>query len=578
MRGRSRPQTRRRKTEPAFTLLELLIVMVIISIIVAFILTAATAGVRRAEERATQALIAKLDAGLADRFDAIMTERVDVNPAHSYLAGVFNSSAIPPWLPRTQDTRAQVLARLELASAELPDSFLVQGNSGMIDRNYPLNFGGAPFPSSAGNLIPNLAPNPNIPYSPYAHYMLPFGVAILNDPGTKSVQGTSYGANPPIPYDTSVLPPVAFPPVTPESTGIFGASYTASAGIYKNLIAAAIKGGATLPNNAPRDVGYNGVDDDGNGFVDDLGENGLSVQNAVLALLKNHTHKTARSEMLYALLVEGQGPLGSAFSADDFRDNEVRDTDGDGLPEFVDAWGEPIQFYRWPIGYSDDTNLALTLSTHGQKGLTGYQVFEPRQQNTLDPNQKLLDPSWWDGTYNDSSPFSAPQGPLSGSAFTVQTFFSLLIDPNANPGLPKPAPGFWDRGTLYPARRAFQSRYLILSGGPDKAPGVPVFDPTYYSALGDVQGTIVTGPSFSGASPVPIPTALSTSALSTGLLPLRVESQAAQATFLRSDYIYYSAQGPKGFPGSDPLSFNIVEAGHDDVTNHNLQGPGGATQ
>ena len=58
--------------------------------------------------------------------------------------------------------------------------------------------------------------------------------------------------------------------------------------------------------------------------------------------LAAHQHKTAQSEVLYALLVEGQGPLGSAFNADDFTNREVRDTDGDGLPEFIDAWGEPL--------------------------------------------------------------------------------------------------------------------------------------------------------------------------------------------------------------------------------------------
>jgi hypothetical protein len=26
----------------------------------------------------------------------------------------------------------------------------------------------------------------------------------------------------------------------------------------------------------------------------------------------------------------------------------VKDTDNDGLPEFIDAWGNPLRFYRWP--------------------------------------------------------------------------------------------------------------------------------------------------------------------------------------------------------------------------------------
>ena len=48
------------------------------------------------------------------------------------------------------------------------------------------------------------------------------------------------------------------------------------------------------------------------------------------------------------------GPWGSVFNRDDFTDREVQDTDGDGLPEFVDAWGQPLQFFRWPVLYHSD--------------------------------------------------------------------------------------------------------------------------------------------------------------------------------------------------------------------------------
>ena len=78
--------------------------------------------------------------------------------------------------------------------------------------------------------------------------------------------------------------------------------------------------------------------------------------------------------MLYALLVEGRGPLGSVFSRDDFTDKEVQDTDGDGLPEFVDAWGKPLQFFRWPMLYHSDI----------QRG----QVITPDQRELLDPRRR----------------------------------------------------------------------------------------------------------------------------------------------------------------------------------------------
>ncbi len=51
---------------------------------------------------------------------------------------------------------------------------------------------------------------------------------------------------------------------------------------------------------------------------------------------------------------KGGGVYGSAFDKDDFTSKEVQDTDGDGLMEFVDAWGEPLQFYRWPILFHSD--------------------------------------------------------------------------------------------------------------------------------------------------------------------------------------------------------------------------------
>jgi len=36
-----------------------------------------------------------------------------------------------------------------------------------------------------------------------------------------------------------------------------------------------------------------------------------------------------------------------------FHGSEVADTDGDGLLEFVDAWGKPIRFLRWAPAFSD---------------------------------------------------------------------------------------------------------------------------------------------------------------------------------------------------------------------------------
>jgi len=39
-------------------------------------------------------------------------------------------------------------------------------------------------------------------------------------------------------------------------------------------------------------------------------------------------------------------------AAEAFRNDEVGDVDGDGAPEFLDGWGRPIGFIRWPAGFA----------------------------------------------------------------------------------------------------------------------------------------------------------------------------------------------------------------------------------
>ncbi|MEZ6132071.1 MAG: type II secretion system protein [Planctomycetaceae bacterium] len=68
---------------------------------------------------------------------------------------------------------------------------------------------------------------------------------------------------------------------------------------------------------------------------------------------RDRIHSTESSEMLYFMLVES-GTFGtSPTDADQFTSQEIADTDGDSLPEFVDGWGNPLRFYRWPTRLID---------------------------------------------------------------------------------------------------------------------------------------------------------------------------------------------------------------------------------
>lgn len=45
---------------------------------------------------------------------------------------------------------------------------------------------------------------------------------------------------------------------------------------------------------------------------------------------------------------------------ENFRAAEIGDADGDGKPEFHDAWGSPIAFIRWPTGFAGPLTLNQT--------------------------------------------------------------------------------------------------------------------------------------------------------------------------------------------------------------------------
>lgn len=57
---------------------------------------------------------------------------------------------------------------------------------------------------------------------------------------------------------------------------------------------------------------------------------------------------TESSEMLYLIIMEFDAFGAPSSGRDQFLSGEIADTDGDSLMEFVDGWGQPLRFYRWP--------------------------------------------------------------------------------------------------------------------------------------------------------------------------------------------------------------------------------------
>jgi prepilin-type N-terminal cleavage/methylation domain-containing protein len=523
-------RTKHRRLRGGFTLIELSIVLLIIGILMTFILAATFEATARAEQRATQALITKLETAVIDRMDAIAKLQPTVTGAHRFLGAIYPSGypvAGPLQWGIPSDERAYVIAMFDMVKAEMPDVFYVQDPT--ATTGYPLNFAGAPYPNGGTGSPDFTLPIGNA--SRLYAYLQSDAVGPLNGPGGGLIYPT---------------------------TGMYGASFSAAAGIYKQL--------GYLPE------GYDGIDNNGvNGideFAEGIGNNPsvpdpnnpggtIPLQTLILNRIANHDHKTARSEMLYALLVEGLGPMGSAFTADDFTEREVKDTDGDGLMEFVDAWGEPLQFYRWPIHYTSGIQLGINSYPSGDP-------FYPREQDPLDPNQTLMSPGWWAGAFNSSTvaPGTA-DGSESGNAFLFENMFHRLVDPTG--ATPEPAGTYtwWDRGGSLP-RRAYFSKFLISSGGPDRQQGIARLGVDY--GTGDPVVPVAGNPGGVYSN-----FAISGSTIGNVANLILIENTAARITPVRNADEYLS-------PVNANITALLYDYSADDITNQKMQTAGGGVQ
>lgn len=85
-----------------------------------------------------------------------------------------------------------------------------------------------------------------------------------------------------------------------------------------------------------------------------------------------HTKDTESSELMYFALTQSSA-FGPPIDPDQFTSSEIRDTDSDGLLEFVDAWGRPLQFYRWPTRLIDPIRDGIIRAEERQ--VAGYLIY-----------------------------------------------------------------------------------------------------------------------------------------------------------------------------------------------------------
>ena len=112
------------------------------------------------------------------------------------------------------------------------------------------------------------------------------------------------------------------------------------------------------------------------GFPQNLVEAGLAA-----ASYTDPDPTTISSEAMYEFITNGDTFLAPPIDSDAFTTNEVADTDSDGRNEFIDAWGKPLRFYRWPTRLIRPGNPASTpQSINSSTNTYAIAVIDPPTQ------------------------------------------------------------------------------------------------------------------------------------------------------------------------------------------------------
>lgn len=181
-----------------------------------------------------------------------------------------------------------------------------------------------------------------------------------------------------------------------------------------------------------------------------------------------HKPETEGAALMYWLLTNSEVYGIAPVDESEFTSAEVRDTDGDGLMEFVDGWGRPLRFYRCP--------------TH---------LFRPGDGSSIPPGvnssgvYSTPDRTYVSAVWSGLPAIPTVAGELDPLARDPDDPTGQLLGPFANPQLPNAYPSaaqaLQSIQNLYGTPGTYHA-FLILSAGPDGKPGL--LEPTNEGAAG----------------------------------------------------------------------------------------------
>lgn len=114
------------------------------------------------------------------------------------------------------------------------------------------------------------------------------------------------------------------------------------------------------------------------------------------------------AECLYLIVMLA---CGDGESAGLFKESDIGDTDGDGAPEFLDSWGNPIEFIRWAPGFESDVQVDYPTLARLYREAEGRQAGQGQYEVI---NFVTSNPDPFDLFRVDSMPDAPPYSPDTG--------------------------------------------------------------------------------------------------------------------------------------------------------------------
>ena len=166
----------------------------------------------------------------------------------------------------------------------------------------------------------------------------------------------------------------------------------------------------------------------------------------------------ASAECLYMIIngnAQDNDLAGNAFTPNEFGDN-----DNDSMPEFLDAWGNSIEFLRWAPGFNSDLQPVFSISP-SDPAANQYPKTLPKDPQT--PGNFL---SHFPVSYNPYVPVNSTGNNASNMASQVLQYAIIDYHDGFDPLELDPGPG------NFPVpERGYNLIPLIVSAGPDGVSG-----------------------------------------------------------------------------------------------------------